>query len=126
MQTKILLSIKPEFAELIFAGTKKFEFRRAIFRSSSVKTVVVYASSPIQQVIGEFDIGRVLELGVDELWRKTGKHGGIEKEYFDRYFEQRDTGYAIEVTRPKRYKRPKPINSVAGTTKPPQSFCYIT
>lgn len=125
MQTKVLLSIKPEFADLIFAGTKKFEFRRAIFRSQSVKTVVVYASSPIQQVIGEFDVGRVLELEVHELWKKTGKHGGIEKAYFDRYFEERDKGYAIEVTHPKLYKRPKSINSVAGTTKPPQSFCYI-
>jgi len=36
---KILLSIKPEYAEKIFAGTKKYEFRRSIFKNPDVKTV---------------------------------------------------------------------------------------
>ena len=45
---KVLLSIKPEFANKIFEGTKRFEFRKSIFKKE-VKTVVVYASSPLQQ-----------------------------------------------------------------------------
>ena len=31
---KILLSIKPEFAERIFDGSKKYEFRKVIFRKT--------------------------------------------------------------------------------------------
>ena len=30
---KVLLSIKPEFAEKIFNGTKKYEFRKSIFKN---------------------------------------------------------------------------------------------
>ena len=52
---KVLLSIKPEFADKIFNGTKKYEYRRSIFKKKEVKTVVVYASSPIQKIIGEFE-----------------------------------------------------------------------
>ena len=37
----VLLSIKPEFAEKIFNGTKKFEFRKSIFKNTDVKKVVV-------------------------------------------------------------------------------------
>jgi predicted transcriptional regulator len=37
---KVVLSIKPGFAEKIFSGEKKFEFRRAIFKDRSVKTVL--------------------------------------------------------------------------------------
>ena len=35
---KILLSIKPEFAEKIFSGSKKYEFRRRIFKAPGEKT----------------------------------------------------------------------------------------
>ncbi len=59
-QMKVLLSIKPKYAELIFDGSKKFEFRRTIFKNIQVKTVVVYASSPVQRVIGEFQIEEIL------------------------------------------------------------------
>ena len=55
----VLLSIKPEFAEKIFDGTKKFEFRKSIFKNTDVQTVIVYASSPVQQVIGEFTIDSI-------------------------------------------------------------------
>lgn len=30
---KVLLSIKPEFAERIFNGSKKYEFRKVIFKN---------------------------------------------------------------------------------------------
>ena len=65
---KILLSIKPEFANKIFNGSKKFEFRRLVFKNKSVNTVVVYASAPVSKVIGEFDIEQVLKLELSELW----------------------------------------------------------
>ena len=56
----VLLSIKPEFAEKIFDGTKKFEFRKTIFKNNNVQKVIVYASSPVQKVIGEFSIEDIL------------------------------------------------------------------
>ena len=37
----VLLSIKPEFAEKIFDGTKKYEFRKSIFKNADVKKFVM-------------------------------------------------------------------------------------
>lgn len=68
---RVLLSIKPEFANKIFDGTKKFEFRKSIFKNKDIKTVVVYASSPVQRVIGEFEIERILNFDLDTLWSLT-------------------------------------------------------
>ena len=45
---KVLLSIKPEFADKIFNGTKKYEFRKSIFKNKDVDTVVVYPKSVIR------------------------------------------------------------------------------
>jgi len=57
----VILSIKPEYAFKIFNGTKLFEFRKAIFKNPAVKKVIVYASSPVQRVIGEFEIDETLK-----------------------------------------------------------------
>jgi len=73
MQTNVLLSIKPEFAERIFQGIKRYEFRKAIFRNRNVNKVIVYASAPISKVIGEFEIDDILEHEVEELWDLTKK-----------------------------------------------------
>jgi hypothetical protein len=36
---KVVLSIKPEFANKIFDGTKKFEFRKSIFKNENIKLI---------------------------------------------------------------------------------------
>ena len=93
---KVLLSIKPEFAKLIFEGIKKFEFRRTIFKNQTVKTVVVYASSPIQRVIGEFEIETILKADLNTLWAETREHAGIEEVYFYEYFEHKEQGLRLK------------------------------
>lgn len=121
---KVLLSIKPEFAEKIFSGEKKFEFRRSIFKKQDVKKVVVYASAPVSKVIGEFEIGSVLTADLLDLWEKTKKYSGITEEYFYEYFQGRDSGYAIQVKNTNKYSTPQRIESRFGV-KPPQSFLYV-
>ena len=125
MQTSVLLSIKPEFAEKIFSGVKKYEFRRAIFKSKSVSRVVVYASSPVQRVVGEFTVGGVIHSGKQHLWSKTKRHAGIEKLYFDNYFSGKDKAFAIKIERPRRYTTPLLLKTLSATLRPPQSFVYL-
>lgn len=120
---KVVLSIKPEFAFKIFDGTKKFEFRKAIFKNTKIKTVIVYASSPVQQVIGEFDIERIINKDIDSLWKMTQDFSGITEEYFYEYFANRADGYAIEIKKPKKYRQPKCIRADYNLV-PPQSFAY--
>ncbi|RZK10436.1 MAG: ASCH domain-containing protein [Flavobacterium sp.] len=123
-QTKILLSIKPEYAELIFTGKKKFEFRRTIFKNRNVKTVVVYASSPIQKVIGEFQIDSILQSDLDNLWKTTKKYAGIEKDLFFEYFSNKEDGFAIKIARTRKYRKPLCLKEDFNLL-PPQSFLYL-
>jgi len=123
--TSVLLSIKPEFAEAIFSGTKRFEFRRAIYRHAKVDRILVYASSPVQKVIGEFAVAEILEMGIRDLWRATSGWAGIDRGYFHGYFRGRAKGYALRVLRPRRFKRPLDLRRDFGISYPPQSFCYV-
>ncbi|TDO28855.1 hypothetical protein [Sediminibacterium goheungense] len=120
---KVVLSIKPEFAFKIFDGTKKFEFRKAIFKNTKIKTVIVYASSPVQQVIGEFDIERIINKDIDSLWEMTQDLSGITEDYFYQYFENRTEGFAIQIKKAKKYRQPKCLRADYNLL-PPQSFVY--
>lgn len=122
---KVLLSIKPKYADLIFEGTKKYEFRRTIFKNSDIKTVVVYASSPIQKVIGEFEIETILNEDIMSLWKKTKKHAGIDEEYFYQYFDNKEKGFAIKIKSYKKYEEALCLKNDFNLL-PPQSFLYLT
>ena len=121
---RVLLSIKPEFALKIFDGTKRYEYRRAIFKRGDVTKVIVYASEPIKKVIGEFEIGDILHEEPQSLWAKTMKHSGITKKRFLDYFTNKTKGYAIEVKSTRIYDTPVPLNSFM-VSSPPQSFMYL-
>lgn len=121
---KVLLSIKPEFADKIFNGEKRYEFRRTIFKNEAVKTVLVYASSPVQKVIGEFEIETIIKKDPENLWNSTYEFAGISKEYFMKYFADKDFGFAIKIKKTRKYKVPKCIKKDFNSF-PPQSFLYL-
>ncbi|SFS75551.1 ASCH domain-containing protein [Mucilaginibacter polytrichastri] len=121
---RVILSIKPEYANKIFDGTKKYEFRRTIFKDTTVKTVIVYASSPMQKVIGEFEIDIILNDGLNDLWEQTKDFAGITQDYFYEYFSQKQEGYAIKIKNVQRYLQPLCLKDEYNVS-PPQSFLYV-
>ena len=121
---RVLLSIKPKYADKIFDGTKKFEFRKVIFKNPNIKTVVVYSSSPIQQVIGEFEIDDILSFNPDKIWKMTKKYSGISEDFFYEYFADRDIAHAIKIKKTRRYRKPLCIREDFNAV-PPQSYMYL-
>jgi predicted transcriptional regulator len=123
---RVLLSIKPEYAEKILNGTKRFEYRKAAPRNEAVHTVVIYATMPVGKVVGEFEVGGVIRESPEALWNQTRAASGITREFFDKYFSGREEAVAIAVRKPKRYTTPKKLKEVSGSSTPPQSFQYLS
>lgn len=119
---KVLLSIKPEFVEKIFNGTKLFEFRRKIFKRRDIETILIYQTAPMSRVVGEFTIGRVFTGEPEDL--RLLKNIGIDDVRFFGYFQGVMKGYAIRIDNPIRYDKPIPL-SVYGIKRPPQNFMYL-
>lgn len=121
---RVLLSIKPEFVDKIFAGEKCFEYRKRIFKKD-VESVVIYATMPVGKVLGEFKVEEILYKEIEKLWTETSLYAGIEYKYFEEYFKGVDNGYALKIKDVKRYKNPIELNDIRENLKAPQSFCYI-
>lgn len=122
---RILLSIKPEFADKILSGDKKFEFRQSAFAKIPADCVVIYATKPIGKLVGEFDVERVYVDAPDKIWHQTKKFAGIAKERYDDYFNGRSTAVAIAVGEVRKYCEPRDLNTIGDKVVPPQSFRYL-
>lgn len=121
----VLLSVKPHFVDSIFNGTKKYEYRKNIFRRTDIQKVIIYASSPIKKIIGEFRITQVIWDKPEAIWLRTGNSSGIKRELFYRYFKGKEKGYAIGIKNVKKYELPFDPLDVFLNFTPPQSFMYI-
>jgi predicted transcriptional regulator len=119
-----LLPIKPIYANAIMAGTKRVEFRKTAFRRP-VTHVAVYASTPVQRIIGVFSIASIDHASPAALWRRHATYGGITSEAFELYYEGTETGLAIGITDVLELLEPIPLDALGKRVTPPQSFRYL-
>lgn len=131
MSRYILMSIQTRYAEKIFRGEKRWEFRKSLPRHSKDDelTVVVYSSGGDRAVIGEFRVGRVMRYPLDELMRLTGYDTDEQAvQWFSRYYAGRKQCGALEILAPVRYDQPISLSQlcqVMPAFRPPQNFRYI-
>lgn len=91
----LLLSIRPQYAEKIFDGTKRVELRRVRPRLQNGDLVVVYVSSPVKAVCGAFRVDYVVAGPPGDLWKKVRSRAAITREEFDAYFVGASKAVAI-------------------------------
>lgn len=126
-EKEVLLSVKPQYANLLVDGIKTVELRRRFPVDLKEGTrCLIYSTSPVQRVIGECKIKLVEKLPLKDLWSKTAQKAMIPWSDFSNYFGDLEYGYAVNMYGYIRYEKPKMLSAAAGPdTKPPQSFRYI-
>lgn len=122
MRDTVILSIKPEYAQRIFEGFKKYEFRKKAF-SDKVRRVIVYVTMPVGMVIGEFYVDGIDIGSPREIWTRCRRSAGISKKAFFDYYKRSSVAVAIRIQRVNQY--PNPVRISDFCKSPPQSFCYL-
>lgn len=120
---KMLLSIKPQHVEKILNGNKKFEFRKVRCRAD-VDKIVIYATSPVMQIVGEVDIIEIIQDEVNTVWEITSVHAGISRQLYNEYYQGKYQAVAYKLGKVKKYRRPLQLSDF-GISFAPQSFVYI-
>lgn len=122
----IVLSVKPQYAELILAGSKTVEFRR-VWAAHKVDTIAIYASSPIQKLVGVVKVAEVVRAKPETLWSYCSKRGGgLSKAELLAYLFGKDAGFAVLLTGARRFSQGVAPKKVIKNFSPPQSFRYLT
>lgn len=120
----ILMSIKPEYANRIFFGCKKFEYRKRIPKLT-IDRVYVYSSYPVKKIIGYFEVDYVLQGTPEEIWNETCKFSGIDALTYRDYFSDCRLGYAIHILCTKLFDKPIDPHVAFRGFRAPQSFMYF-
>lgn len=123
--TALLLSIRPEHAHRIFAGSKHYELRK-IVPAAKFGRVFLYETGGTG-IVGWFDVDRMIKQDIATLWKTVGT-AATSRDRFDRYFASAREGYAIAVSNPQRFTAPVSIKELNGDRfklQPPQSFILL-
>lgn len=123
MYKKILLSIKPKYAEQILNGTKKFEYRK-IKPKFDVNYIFVYWTFPKMKVIMMVKVESIIALPPQKMWIETYHSSGISKNDFFKYYKNSKIAYAFKLGKVIYFKKPKSL-SYYNVKHAPQSFVYI-
>lgn len=120
----VLISIKPCFVEKILDLSKRYEYRKRLF-SQEIDRVYIYASAPIKKIVGYFPYNEVVSGDLNEMWKITADYSGISREYFDKYFDNKEIAYALSIRGLKIFEHGVNPNDIFERFVPPQSFFYI-
>ncbi|HUU18174.1 MAG TPA: GNAT family N-acetyltransferase [Sedimentisphaerales bacterium] len=121
----LLMSLKPEFAELILQGRKTIEFRRKFSKKYEGAMIVFYISRPLQQFMFTATIAQVDHNQKKCLWSDYEQECGISQTTFDQYFYGIDYGYAIRLSNVKTLPNQLALEhakNIYPQLRPPQSF----
>ena len=124
----LLLSLKPHYSELIFAGSKKAELRRRSPNGMAGRDVFIYVTSPVMQLMGGFRVGEVLSGTPEEIWDIVSEDAGVDKSEFDTYFAGQSTAYALKITNVWRFENPVGLAKLRDLFRSfvvPQSWRYV-
>ena len=121
----IILSIKPQYANLILARIKTVEFRRT-WAAREVNTIAIYASYPIQRIVGLVKVNEIIKASPSKLWKICSEHrGGLSKKELLTYFNEKSLGNAVLLQDAFKFKRAIDPNKFIKNFYPPQSFQYL-
>lgn len=128
MNKILLISVKPEFAQKIFNGTKTIELRKSMPNVSKEDIVLIYGTVPNKCLMGFGRVDNTIKENPRAIWNTHAAHLGIDKK---RYFEYyKDAAFAIGIMLKDIKLFPKPISlseikKTYPTFTPPQTFKYL-
>lgn len=126
---KVLLSVKPKYANLIFLGSKKIEVRKRIPKWGEKDLIFIYASSPVKKILGVSSVAKKEVDTISKLWEKIRMHVAISKEEYNNYFVGHKNGVGIYLENVLSFDRPIGLDQLRSAFDGfvvPQSYRYLS
>ena len=121
----VLMSIHPEYAEALLDGTKTVELRKSPV-AGDVSHIVIYATAPVQRVLGWVETVRVEDGSPSAIWKRHKSRTGIRERAFRTYYRGHPRAVAIHVDSPRRLAAPLELSAIEDGLTAPQSWRYLS
>lgn len=121
MTENVLLSVKPQFVQMMVDGTKKVELRKS-FPHNKIEKVFLYESMPSQIIRYYFIPTEIVRIPKNALWNKVKDICGLSREEFTRYFAGKDVAIGIFFDEVKKIKNTSLIDIRMSA---PQNYAFL-
>ena len=125
---RLMLSLKPRFADAILDGSKTVELRRTRPLVKIPTDALIYASSPTMAIIGRCRVDSIGSYAPTALWEAHGDSAGVTRREFRDYFNGADRAYALMLSGPSRFDESMQLADIRRWWPgfvAPQSFRYL-
>ena len=124
----LLISVRPEFANRIYSGTKLREIRKLFPDISPGTVVVIYESGSRRAISGWFVAGLLTWHHPEELWDRFSDQTGLRIDEFQKYCGDRDIVASIRIDKPVQLASSIGLDELRNLDPafhPPQNFRYL-
>lgn len=125
----VIMSLKPEYGELVLSGSKTVELRNRVVRIEPDTTIWIYFTSPVSKIVGVADVSSVICDSPPVIWRRFRKGMCIDRLRFDEYVGDRIRVSALVLKNVKKLDEPVPIGGIRRVVRsfhPPQFYSRVT
>lgn len=120
----MLLSINPEYVASILPGKKTYEYRKFRCRDD-VDKIIIYATAPQKQIVGEAEIADIVEDDILTVWHQTKEYSGITYKFFRQYYKGKKKAVAYHLKNLIIYDEPLMLKDI-GVSSAPQSYRHVS
>ena len=123
-----IISLKPQYAELVVSGKKSVELRNRIVRLSPGTKIWIYVTRPVGRIVAFAEVKSVVHDEPALIWKHFKKDICIEKTHFDSYTEDKERVSAVTLTAVRELPEAPTldgIRKVVGTFHPPQFYARL-
>lgn len=129
MKNVIVLSIKPEYMELILKGQKSIELRKCRPAISEKENLIValYCTAPVKAVVGFCFLVELIEDTPKSIWNKFSDFVGIDKGTFFQYYSTNQKAFGLKLEKVYELSKSLPLNEIRKKVpnfSPPQTYRY--
>lgn len=123
-QHDIAISIRSNYANAIFDGSKRYEFRRVRPKGKIDKMFIHVCGEDSSKIQGMAIVEDVITGSVAEIWNRCKDSAGISVKDFYDYFDGARVATAYKLTDAKRFDEPIDLTDL-NMKHIPQSFSYV-
>lgn len=123
-----IISLKPQFADALLAGTKCVELRRRKPSLSPGTPVWFYSKVPVGKIVGRGILKSILVGSPEAIWERYAHCAGLPQDIFEAYFARLDAGVALtfsEVAALETGISLADIRVLRPNFQPPQFFQWL-
>ena len=124
-----IISLKPQYVELILSGKKTVELRNRIVRMEPGTVIWIYATRPVGGIVALAELDSVVHDTPAEIWVRYGREICIDRAHFDSYINNREYVSALILSSVRKLKQSVTLDWIrrsTGNFQPPQFYSRLS